>query len=89
MQIEEFFGVVALLAFLGLLIFIPVRFFMLIGEVKALEKRVQALAERTPVEAVKPVGVAVPAADVDQLAVVVSHAPVNVPNPVVAPLRSK
>jgi hypothetical protein len=69
MQIEEFFGVVALLAFLGLLIFIPVRFFMLIGEVKALEKRVQALAERTPVEAVKPVGVAVPAVAVAPVAV--------------------
>ena len=69
MHIEEFFGVVALLAFLGLLIFIPVRFFMLIGEVKALEKRVQALAERTPVEAVKPVGVAVPAVAVAPVAV--------------------
>ncbi len=69
MQIEEFFGIVALLAFLGLLIFIPVRFFMLIGEVKALEKRVQALAERTPVEAVKPVGVAVPAVAVAPVAV--------------------
>jgi hypothetical protein len=69
MQIEEFFGVVALLAFLGLLIFIPVRFFMLIGEVKALEKRVQALAERTPVEAVKPDGVAVPAVAVAPVAV--------------------
>jgi hypothetical protein len=54
MQFEEFFGVVAVLAFLGLLVFIPIRFFMLIGEVKALEKRVQALAERTPVAAAAP-----------------------------------
>jgi hypothetical protein len=60
MQIEEFFGVVAVLAFLGLLVFIPIRFFMLIGEVKALEKRVQALAERTPVDAPKPVLAATP-----------------------------
>jgi hypothetical protein len=54
MHIEEFLGAVAVLAFFGLLIFIPIRFFMLVGEVKALEKRVQALAERAPVEAAKP-----------------------------------
>ena len=68
MQIEEFFGVVAVLAFLGLLIFIPIRFFMLIGEVKALEKRVQALAERTPVDAPKPVVAATPAVAVAPVA---------------------
>jgi hypothetical protein len=34
-------------------------------------------------------GVAVPADDVDQLAVVVSHAPVSVPKPADVPLRSK
>ena len=49
------------MAFLGLLVFIPIRFFMLIGEVKALEKRVQALAERTPVDTPKPVAAATPA----------------------------
>ena len=79
MHIEEFFGVVALLAFLGLLIFIPVRFFMLIGEVKALEKRVQSLAERTPVEAVRPVVVAAPAEAVAPVAVAPVTAAVSPP----------
>ena len=85
MQIEEFFGVVAVLAFLGLLVFIPIRFFMLIGEVKALEKRVQALAERTPVDAPKPVAAATPAVAVAPVAAAPEPAPV-LPPPL--PVRS-
>jgi len=85
MQIEEFFGVVAVLAFLGLLVFIPIRFFMLIGEVKALEKRVQALAERTPVDASKPVAAATPAVAVAPVAAAPEPAPV-LPPPL--PVRS-
>ena len=85
MQIEEFFGVVAVLAFLGLLVFIPIRFFMLIGEVKALEKRVQALAERTPVDAAKPVAAATPAVAVASVAAAPVPAPV-LPPPL--PVRS-
>jgi len=79
MQIEEFFGVIAVLAFFGLLIFIPIRFFMLIGEVKALEKRVQALAERTPVDAPKPVDAATPAMAVAPVAAAPAPAPVLPP----------
>jgi hypothetical protein len=79
MQIEEFFGVVAVLAFFGLLIFIPIRFFMLIGEVKALEKRVQALAERTPVDAPKPAVAATPAVAVAPVAAAPEPAPVLPP----------
>jgi len=78
MQIEEFFGVIAVLAFFGLLIFIPIRFFMLIGEVKALEKRVQALAERTPVDAPKPAA-ATPAVAVAPVAAAPAPAPVLPP----------
>lgn len=85
MQIEEFFGVVAVLAFLGLLVFIPIRFFMLIGEVKALEKRVQALAERTPVDTPKPVAAATPAVAVAPVAAAPEPAPV-LPPPL--PVRS-
>ncbi|NBV48632.1 MAG: DUF2339 domain-containing protein [Verrucomicrobia bacterium] len=72
MNIEEFFGVVAVLAFLGFLIFLPVRFFILIGQVKSLEKRVQALAERAPVEAAKTAAAPAPAVAVAS----VSAAPV-------------
>jgi hypothetical protein len=79
MQIEEFFGVIAVLAFFGLLIFIPIRFFMLIGEVKALEKRVQALAERGPVDAPKPVAAATPAVAVAPVAAAPAPAPVLPP----------
>lgn len=79
MQFEEFFGVVAVLAFLGLLVFIPIRFFMLIGEVKALEKRVQALAERTPVDAPKPVAAATPVVAVAPVAAAPEPAPVLPP----------
>ncbi len=73
MQIEEFLGAVAVLAFFCLLIFIPIRFFILIGEVKALEKRVQALADRAPVEGAKPsVAAATPAAPAVAVAPVVA-----------------
>ena len=51
MQIEELFGVVAALAFFAFLIYLPVRFFILIGQVKSLEQRFLALADRMPVAA--------------------------------------
>lgn len=44
MQIEQLFGVVAGLACLGFGIYLPVRFFMLIGQVKALEGQVSKLS---------------------------------------------
>ena len=43
---DDLIVVVAGLVIFGFLLFIPVRFFMLIGEVKELQRRVQALAER-------------------------------------------
>ena len=70
MRIEEFFGVVALLAFLGFLIYLPVRFFILIGQVKSLEQRLMTLADRMPIAAKPPVepaaapAVAAPAAPI-------------------------
>jgi len=62
----EPFAVVLVLGLIGFLIYLPVRFFLLIGQVKALEKTVKDLAARTPSAAstapaapeVKPVAVA-------------------------------
>ena len=44
----DLIAVIFALALLGLLIYLPVRFFLLIGQVKALEKTVKDLAARTP-----------------------------------------
>ncbi|MFN5057454.1 MAG: hypothetical protein ACK5FI_05665, partial [Verrucomicrobiota bacterium] len=44
----EPFAVVLVLGLIGFLIYLPVRFFLLIGQVKALEKTVKDLAARTP-----------------------------------------
>lgn len=49
MGIEKVFGVIAALAFFGFLIYLPVRFFILIGQVKSLEKRFMTLADRMPI----------------------------------------
>jgi hypothetical protein len=44
----EPFAVVLVLALIGFLIYLPVRFFLLVGQVKALEKTVRDLAARPP-----------------------------------------
>ena len=44
----DLFAAILVLALLGFLIYLPVRFFLLIGQVKALEKTVKDLAARTP-----------------------------------------
>ena len=62
----ELFAAILVLALLGFLIYLPVRFFLLIGQVKVLEKTVKDLMARTPstasaatpVPEVKPVAVA-------------------------------
>ena len=42
----DLFAAILVLALLGFLIYLPIRFFLLIGEVKALEKAVKDLAAR-------------------------------------------
>jgi len=59
MQIEQLFGVLAGFACLGLGIYLPVRFFMLIGEVKSLEQRLAVLDKKLPVTPANPVAVPV------------------------------
>jgi len=59
MQIEQLFGVLAGFACLGLGIYLPVRFFMLIGEVKSLEQRLAVLDKKLPVTPAHPVAVPV------------------------------
>jgi len=44
----ELFAAILVLVLLGFLIYLPVRFFLLIGQVKALEKTVRDLMARTP-----------------------------------------
>lgn len=44
----ELFAAILVLALLGFLIYLPVRFFLLIGQVKVLEKTVKDLMARTP-----------------------------------------
>lgn len=48
MHSGDLFAAVLVLALLGFLIYLPVRFFLLIGQVKALEKTVKDLAARMP-----------------------------------------
>lgn len=76
MQIEELFGVVAALAFFAFLIYLPIRFFILIGQVKSLEQRFLALADRMPIT---------PSAKPSEPAVPAPVAPAAVPVPPVAP----
>jgi len=59
MEIEQLFGVLAGFACLGLGIYLPVRFFMLIGEVKSLEQRLAVLDKKLPVTPANPVAVPV------------------------------
>jgi hypothetical protein len=60
MAIDEMFGVIAVIAFFAFLIFLPIRFFILIGQVKSLERRLSALTGALPNVAAKPVEAAVP-----------------------------
>jgi hypothetical protein len=76
MQIEELFGVVAALAFFAFLIYLPIRFFILIGQVKSLEQRFLALADRMPIT---------PSAKPSEPTVPAPVAPAAVPVPPVAP----
>ena len=46
MSPDEMFGVIAVVALLAFLIYLPVRFFMLIGQVRRLEQEVSLLASR-------------------------------------------
>ena len=55
----ETFGILAGFACLGLGIYLPVRFFMLIGEVKSLEQRLAVLDKKLPVTPAHPVAVPV------------------------------
>jgi hypothetical protein len=61
MAFDEMFGVIAAIAFFAFLIFLPIRFFILIGQVKSLERRLDALTGRVPNIAAKPVEAAAPA----------------------------
>lgn len=84
----ELFAAILVLALLGFLIYLPVRFFLLIGQVKALEKTVKDLMARTPgtasaatpVPAVKPVAVT-PAPVVVEAAQLPPPLPVTRPAP--------
>ncbi len=59
MEIEQLFGLLAGFACLGLGVYLPVRFFMLIGEVKSLEQRLAVLDKKLPVTPANPVAVLV------------------------------
>lgn len=61
MAFDEMFGVIAAIALFAFLIFLPIRFFILIGQVKSLERRLDALTGRVPNIAAKPVEAAAPA----------------------------
>ena len=60
MQFEDFLGGVAVLGLLGFLVYLPVRFFVLIGQVKTLEKRLAAMADRAVAAPAAPMAPAVP-----------------------------
>lgn len=84
----DLFAAILVLALLGFLIYLPIRFFLLIGEVKALEKAVKDLAARAPSTAptaittpeVKPVAVT-PAQVVVEAAQLPPPLPVSRPAP--------
>jgi hypothetical protein len=59
MEIAQLFGLLAGFACLGLGVYLPVRFFMLIGEVKSLEQRLAVLDKKLPVTPANPVAVPV------------------------------
>ena len=79
----EIFGTLAGVACLVLGIYLPIRFFMLIGEVKSLELRLAVLAKRLPVAPANPVVAPVAAPSAASPVVSVASAP-NVPPPLPA-----
>ncbi len=79
----EIFGTLAGFACLVLGIYLPIRFFMLIGEVKSLELRLDVLAKRLPVAPANPVVAPVAAPSAASPVVSVASAP-NVPPPLPA-----
>ena len=78
MQLEEVFGVCAVLGLLGLLVYLPVRFFILITEVKELKKTVRALQDGATPKPTVAVASAAPVAAVAQAAVVPPPLPAKV-----------
>ncbi len=79
----EIFGTLAGVACLVLGIYLPIRFFMLIGEVKSLELRLAVLAKRLPVAPANPVVAPVAAPSAAVPVVSVAAAPI-VPPPLPA-----
>ena len=78
MALDDLFGVIALLALLALLIYLPVRFFMLIGQVRRLEQEVSLLARRPSSSVpIKPEALVAPVAPIP--AVLPPVAPVEPP----------
>ena len=71
----ETFGILAGFACLGLGIYLPIRFFMLIGEVKSLEQRLAVLDKRITVPPVNPVAVPSQPAPVPSVASAVASPP--------------
>jgi hypothetical protein len=55
MRFEEIFGGLALFGLIALLIYLPVRFFILVGQVKSLERQVKGLVGRLSDAPAKPV----------------------------------
>jgi len=61
MRLEELFGGLLVIGLLGLLVYLPIRFFLLIGQVKTLEGQLKALSKRLPAETAAPEPPAAPA----------------------------
>lgn len=61
LRLEELFGGLLVLGLLGLLIYLPIRFFILIAQVKSLEQQLKALGKRLPAETAAPAPSAAPA----------------------------
>ncbi len=76
MDIETLFGVIAGIAFFAFIIYLPVRFFILISQVKTLERQLMTIADRMPIAtSARPSDTRAPAAE-------------PVPAPVVAPVAA-
>ncbi len=80
MDIETLFGVIAGIAFFAFIIYLPVRFFILISQVKTLERQLMTIADRMPI--------ATSARPSDTRAPAVEPVVAPVPAPVVAPVAA-
>ena len=90
MAIDELLGVIAAFAFFAFLIYLPIRFFILIGQVKSLEERFMALADRMPITpSAKPSETAVPDPVAPVAVPVVAPAAVSVPPVAPPPLPAR